>query len=150
MAINSTLAQYTKLPKAEIDRLLALSQDEIYNDATYLNQVRQLDAEYLYDTLPAARDIYAQYVPQYNQILSERFGLHNSVMSAFTLGNWLVGFLQFPTTLDGLSKFHKRLPKDAMAELLPDMLSVLDDMPQGSADWQKALALLSLPMLSQS
>jgi hypothetical protein len=71
-------------------------------------------------------------------------------MSAFTLGNWLVGFLQFPAALEGLSKFHKRLPQDAMAELLPHMLSVLEDMPHGSADWQKALALLSMPMLSQS
>lgn len=122
----------------------------IYNDSAYLNQIRQIDTERLYETLPAARDIDAEYVPQYNQILSERFGLHNSVMSAFTLGNWLVGFLQFPKTLDNLSQHHKRLPKEAMAELLPHMLSVLEDMPHGSADWQKALALLSMPMLSQS
>jgi hypothetical protein len=144
--LDKTLAHYIGVPPAKIARLLALTQQQIYSDAEYKSWLEQLDSAALYATLPHARQAYETHLPHFAQILEEKYHLSRTPMSAFTLGNWLVGFLEYHDKLIDLSKMHGRLPRQAVIEMLPDMIGMLDDMPQGRADWQKALALMALPL----
>ncbi|MBC8099612.1 MAG: hypothetical protein H7Y11_09220, partial [Armatimonadetes bacterium] len=43
---------------------------------------------------------------------------------------------------------RQSLPREALMALLPDNLAILDDMPVGRADWQRALALMALPLVA--
>lgn len=100
----------------------------------------------LHDSLPHARNAYERSLPRFTQILKEKYGLSNTPMSAFTLGNWLVGFLRYPESIADMPKLHQRVPA-AFREMLPEMLKMLDNVPHG-AQWQKALALMALPMMA--
>jgi hypothetical protein len=145
--IEQTLAQYVGVQPKQIARLMVRPQLEIYDDSEYKAWVSQLDAEQLYATPPHAREAYNQRMPHYSQFLGENYNLSNTKMSAFTLANWLVAFLQYPEYMRDMIKMHRRLPADAIAAVLPDMLESLQEMPDGGRDWQRALALLALPLL---
>ena len=147
--MDAILSRYIGVSPGKVARLLTLSQQQVYADQEYLGWVNQLDAERLYDTLQYARSVYEAYMPEFSQHLSNQFGMHKTVMSAYTLGNWLVGFLQFPNTINGLTRMHQHIPRQAIADLLPRMLEVLQEMPEGGREWQRALAILSLPLLSE-
>lgn len=144
--IAQALAQYIGVPKAKIERLLALTQEKIYQDAEYQAWINTLNIEQLNKFLPLARAAYEKHLPTFTEHLHTQYNLSNTPMSAFTLGNWLVGFLQYPSQISELSRMHRRLPPQAVREMLPEMIAMLDDMPEGRAEWQRAFALMALPL----
>lgn len=145
--IEQILSQYTGISANQIARILSLKQAQVYEDPDYQAWISQLDPTALYETLPLARAAYEQGMPQFAEHLRDNYGLDNTKMSPFTLGNWLVGFLQYPNTITNLAKLHHRIPPQAFREMLPMMLTMLDTMPDGGAQWQRALALMALPLL---
>lgn len=147
--LSQILAHYTGMPSSEVVRLLGMSQRDIYEDSAYKRMVEQLPSTILYETLPQARAAYERYLPQFAEILAMRYGMKNTPMSAFTLGNWLVGFVEQPTAIINLSKIHSRLPQQAVIEMLPEMIGMLDGMSEGRENWQRALALMALPLAAR-
>lgn len=142
-----TLSKYTGLREEKIKRYSTMSTQAIYTDADYLNHLHTLDREFLIETLPLARKAYEEHLPDFAADLQDRYRLPNMPMSAFTLGNWVLGVLEYPTTAPEIIKMHGNVPGEVVANNLEDLLQFLGDMPHGSAEWQQALCLLAFPLM---
>lgn len=147
MMLNQTLVHYTGTPAATIEQLLQLGSQSIYRHPTYQDLVASLNRQALEATLPLAREAYNAHLPDFIASMQRKHKVSLEPMSAFTLANWLVGFLQYPATVEQLPTKHERIPKAVIREGLPELLAMLDDMPQGRAEWQRALAILALPLV---
>lgn len=144
-----TIAHYTKLPLKEVKRYLTMDARDVFADEAFIEFMHSLDQEYLEQTLPLAREAYNTRLPDVEVSMRARYGLDNTPMSAFTLGNWVVGMLQFPSRGTVLAEMHDRLPPGVIREYLPTFLDALTAMPEGVQEWQQALCLLSFPLMKQ-
>ncbi|MCS6870387.1 MAG: hypothetical protein RML95_01690 [Anaerolineae bacterium] len=147
--VAAVLAHYIGVEQSKVERLLLLTQEQVYQDAEYQAWINALDVERLNDFLPLARAAYERHLASFTEHLRTKYGMANTPMSPFTLGNWLVGFLQYPSQISNLSRIHQRLPRQAVLEMLPEMIAMLDDMPEGREDWQRAFALMTLPLAAK-
>lgn len=138
------LAHYAGISTQELERLLAMPAAAIYNDPDYIDLVTSLDREHLDRTAVHTRDAYDKYLPT----IKEQFGLRGSIMSGYTLSNWVLGFLMYPERLSDMIKYHASLSPDMIARLLPHLVRLLDEVPEGREEWQRALVILSLPLLA--
>ncbi len=138
------LATYTGLSDAEIERLLALSPSEIYDDPAYSALIPQLDEEALKATAAQVQQIYADHLPA----LKDKHQLSGSIMSSYTLVNWVLGFLMYPERLPDMLQYHQRLTSEQVAAMLPDLFTLLDALSEGREAWETALAVISLPLLA--
>ncbi len=138
------LATYIGLPQEEIERLLALSPAEIYDDPAYLALIPTLDEQTLKATAAQVQEIYEDYLPA----LKDKHRLGGSIMSSYTLVNWVLGFLMYPERLRDMLHYHRRLSADQVAEMLPDLFELLDELTEGREAWASALAIISLPLLA--
>lgn len=141
------IAAYTQINIAQIERYLQMSARAIYEDPFYNQMLHSLDREFLIDTLPLARKAYEAHLPAFAADLQARYRLPNMPMSAFTLGNWVLGVLEYPNTAPEIITMHGRVPGEVIANNLEDLLQFLGDMPQGSTAWQQALCLLAFPLM---
>lgn len=141
------IAATLDLPQSTIDRMLHLSPEALLQDPEYLDLLHSLDRALLEETLPLARTAYEAGLQAFSDALNTRYGLKDTPMSAYTLGNWVVGALQYPNYTDQILKMHTRVPSEAVRNGLPDLLGMLSKMPKGSAEWQRALTALSLPLM---
>lgn len=149
MTIAAVLAHHIGVEQRKVERLLALTQEQVYQDAEYRAWIESLEVERLNQLLPLARAAYEKHLATFTERLSERYNMPNTPMSAFTLGNWLVGFLQYPSQIADLARIHQRLPRQAVLEMLPEMIAMLDEMPEGRAEWQRAFAVMTLPLAAK-
>lgn len=138
------LVTYTGLPETEIKRLLALSPTEIYDDPAYLALIPQLNEETLKATAAQVQQIYEDYLPA----LKDKHQLGSTIMSSYTLVNWVLGFLMYPERLRDMLRYHRRLTAEQVANMLPDLFALLDEMSEGVNAWKMALAVISLPLLA--
>lgn len=143
--ISEVLAQYIGIPQSDIKNLLSLSLEDLYDSPAYNKLVQQLDFDLLHETLPDARKVYESVVPTVIDSISSEFKYTGRGMTAFTLGNWLVGFLARPDQLFKLADIHSHIPVPAIEAGLPLILAGLSDMDSGGKQWSKAMAVLSLP-----
>ncbi|MFP4323161.1 MAG: hypothetical protein ACLFTK_11970 [Anaerolineales bacterium] len=147
--LTKSLANYIGVSTRDVQTWLNMSAAGIYDDPAYQDLVYGLDRALLEETLSEARAVYEDALPEFQAALGSEYNFRNTPMSAYTLGNWLVGFLQYPDSLPELLDIHARIPQSVLTAGLPMLLSYLDDMPQGGAEWQRALAILALPMMSE-
>jgi hypothetical protein len=143
--LNDLLATYLNVAPREVERLLALSPQAIYQDKGYLGLVGQLNSTQLNRTAEHAYEAYNQGLPP----LKEQYGLSDSVMSGYTLCNWVLGFLMYPEQMRDMLERHAAVPTDTVAAMLPELIQLLDTMPAGRDDWQRALIVFSLPLLAR-
>jgi len=144
----SDIATTVGLPEATIKRLMGLAPADLLQDPEYLDLLHELDRELLEETLPMARSAYEEGLPAFSASLNARYGLADTPMSAYTLGNWVVGALQYPDHTSQILKMHDRVPGEAVRNGLEDLLGMLSTMPKGSREWQRALCALSLPLMA--
>ena len=138
------LATYTGLPEAEIERLLQLSPSEIYDDPVYLDLIPQLDEETLKATAAQVQQLYSDHLPA----LKDKHKLSGSIMSSYTLVNWVLGFLMYPERLRDMLHYHRRLSADQVAAMLPELFDLLSSLNEGRDAWEMAMAVISLPPLA--
>jgi hypothetical protein len=143
--LAQVLAPYINVPPQTVERLLSLTPAEIYADESYQGMVAQLNANSLQKTSDYAYAVYDEQLPA----LKAQYGLLDTLMGGYTLCNWVLGFLMYPETLPDMVGRHTRIPTDVVAEVLPKLVTMLDTMPQGRAEWQRALVVLSLPLLAR-
>lgn len=143
------IANYTGLDNNVIQRFMTMGAQNIYADADYVSALQSLDKGYLKETLPAARRAYEAHLGEFNDSIHERYGLTTDLMSAFTLGNWVVGILEYPTEARKLVEMHNHVPSGAILDNLPGILDILNEMPHGTREWQKALCLLAFPLMGR-
>jgi len=147
--VANLISQHVNISTQEVDRLLSLGAANVYKDPNYLALVDQLDNEHLQETVVAAREAYRQGLGPLKQEIEEKYHLGDSMMSAFTLGNWLVGFLYSSDSLSTLLDKHHRVPPEAIADGLPGILNILDTMGADGNMWKEAMCVLALPLLSE-
>lgn len=145
--LRNMLSYYIGIDERTVDSLLSLSKREIFTDSTYTRLLDELDKHYLQETMGAAREAYELGLENLKQHLAGQFNLNVEPMSAFTLGNWVAGYLFYQDTLPDLLQLHRAVPTDAIAVGLPDILEMLEQIPQAGAEWTKAMSLLALPLL---
>jgi hypothetical protein len=141
--IAQSLSHYVGVSVGEFERLLSLSAEAMYNDPVYQSLISQLDAALLSSTLPYIRTVYEKYLPD----IKERYGLAGTVMSGYTLCNWVLGFLMRPDRISDMLERHARVPTSAIINALPELAAVLDEAEGGTAEWQKALVVFSMPLM---
>jgi hypothetical protein len=139
----SSLARYAGLSEGEFNRLLSLSAEAMYKDPSYQKLISQLDAAVLSQTLPYTRAVYEKYLPG----IKEKYGLAGTVMSGYTLCNWVLGFLMRPERITDMLERHANVSTQTIISALPDLAAVLDEAEQGGSDWQKALVIFSMPLI---
>ncbi|MBZ0305433.1 MAG: hypothetical protein K8I82_05135 [Anaerolineae bacterium] len=142
-------AAYIGVPVEAIETLIHLSRSEICQNAFYLNLVHQLNYDLLSSTLQDARTTYELYLPEMANYLREIYHLNHRGMTSLTLSSWLLDFLHNPKGLSRLLEIHQNIPLEVLQEGLPAILNILGHMPApGRREWQKAMALLSLPFFT--
>lgn len=144
-----TIATYTNLSLSEVKRLLSLSPDEIARDPDYMELVHSLDSARLEASLQEARKAFLQGLQPIADNMMHQYQLTHNPMSAYTLGNWLVGFSESGdiTMFQGL---HTDLPLDMIATYLPPIIGTLDTMTEGRNYWQHALSVMAISLLSSA
>ncbi len=140
-----SIANYMGIPVDEVERLLALPPADVYADAAYLNVINRLDEKLLRRTLLHVRMAYEDGLDP----IKEKYNLSDTIMSGYTLGNWVLGFLAAPGHLSAMLDRHARIPADVIEATLPELTDLLGDLPEGGAEWQRALVAFSLPMIAK-
>lgn len=142
MALN--IATYLDISQTEADRLYTLSAEEIYHDPFYQSLIAELNETLLHQTAGDARAAYTEHLNE----LKAHHGLSDSIMSGHTLVNWVLGYLMYPDRLVDLLDRHAAVPAHLVAETLPELLNILNDIPSlsGRQEWQRALILFALPL----
>lgn len=139
------LASYIGVSPVEVERLLALPATSIYRDRGYRDLIAQLDADALHGSAEQAHQIYDAGVPA----IKQKYGLMDTIMGGHTLSNWTLGFLMYPERLQDMLARHAAVPTDTIAAALPELFMLLDALPQGREEWQRALAVFTLPLLAR-
>ncbi|MEM6527816.1 MAG: hypothetical protein AAF653_05950 [Chloroflexota bacterium] len=147
---SGTLARYTGVPRTEIDRLLSMSGGAVVEDAGFMNPVGSIDITLLKQSLPATRAAYEEQLPALRKDITGRYGVNADVMSAHTLGNWIVGALEFPQYISSITSNHTNVPREVFVNEMPQLLAMVEDVPDGGTEWQKALCIFVLPLMTKN
>ncbi|MEO1664250.1 MAG: hypothetical protein AAFU54_06420 [Chloroflexota bacterium] len=147
---NGALAQYIGVPGSEIDRLLQMSGDDVVTDAGFMKLVKSIDLAVLKQSLPATRAAYEEQLPALRKDITNRYGVNADVMSAHTLGNWIVGAIEFPQYISSITSNHTDVPREVFVNKMPQLLDMVKDVPGGGAEWQKALCVFVLPLMTKN
>jgi hypothetical protein len=108
------------LPSDEVERLLRLPPGAIYKDPNYLNLLKQVRYQLLSD----------------------------ATSQSYALCDWIISFLEQSDLPHKLVNWHNSTSSRVMVDALPDLLTILETIPNSRQDWQRALVLLTLPLLS--
>lgn len=146
---NERIAQYTGLSLNEVKRLRSMSAQEVFSDSAYIKTLKKLDRHFLESTLADARHAYAIHMDEFKTEIKNRYGISSEPMSAFTLGNWVVGVLQYPDQAKELLRMHGNVGGDVFSGSIEQVLTILEDMPTGTREWQQAMCLLAFPMMNK-
>ncbi|MBZ0305432.1 MAG: hypothetical protein K8I82_05130 [Anaerolineae bacterium] len=146
-----TLAEYIGIPEIEIQQFMTMPKSQLYKNDVYQALVESLDYQMLGTTLTEARSVYDTHLPELVDYLRQEYGFKGKPMTALTLGNWLLGFLHNHKNLHKLAEMHHHIPHYVLEYGLPEILKILNFMPDPArAEWQKAMAVLSLPLFAQA
>lgn len=142
-----SLADHGRMEPGEAARLLSLTLDELAQDEAYQALLAQLDQQLLSRTLHDVRKIYDSNLAEFKR----EYDLQDTVMGGHTLGNWVLGYLMYPDQLHSLADRHVNVPTEKVQQMLLDLLSLLQRQTgEGCREWQRALALLTLPLLAET
>lgn len=137
------LSSYSGIPVSDLQSLFALAPIDIYQNGRYQELVSQIDQKALEQTLSFVRVIYDEYLPE----IKDRYQLQRTVMSGYTLGSWLLGYISFPDKMVDLLDRHRKVPPQVIREVLPELLDLLETIPEGAAAWQRAMVIVALPLM---
>ena len=146
--LKSFLVEYSGASPELVERLLLLPSESVYQDRAYQALVQELDRQHLEAMLPHAYAAYENALPDFKARLSSQYDFSDSPMSPATLSTWLVDFLHCDDPPAQLFNYHTRIPAVVLEAGLVDLMAILSTMPEGSAEWQKATAILALPLVA--
>lgn len=147
--VAQLLAKHIGIPVEQVESFLHMSHAQIYASPDYYELVKTLDYDLLVESLNEVRRVYEQHLPGLASHLRDQHGYLGRPMTAYTLGNWLIGFLNQPHLLFKLVDIHRPLSPEIIETSLPAILEILGKMANGAHEWQRATALLSLPLCIQ-
>jgi hypothetical protein len=142
------IARYTKLPTHLVRDFLSRNPVDVYRDPQYVRALYRMDLPYLRATLPIVRSYYDEHLDSFAEDLEQRYHIQRGAMSSFTLGNWVVAFLDYPEYALNMLQRHEHLPPQLFDGGLEDLMTLLEGLPKGREQWQQALCLLTFPLMS--
>ena len=137
-------AQYLRIGSEEVEQLLSLQADMIYDDPLYKDLVQAIDTHELERSAHIVRALYEEHL---NAIKTE-FGLGDTVMSGYTLVNWTLGFIVYPDRMRDMLPVHAAVSPELVAKMLPHLLELLDQLEENGDVWKRALLTFSLPLVA--
>lgn len=144
--IVDLLVQHLDMSIEQVERWLAMPAETIYDDPAYLALLSQIDSEQLERTLPQVRAVYEAGLPS----IKAKFQLQDTVMSGYTLSNWVLGFLMYPERARDMLARHARVSPEIVDGALPELVDLLDASAEDCdcVEWKRALLIFSLPLLA--
>ena len=146
--MGSYLANYVSMEASEIDRVLKLAPSKVFEDPAFTSMINKLDVEILRDTLGDAHSTLDTKLMPLLQTTLKHHNLEETAMSAYTLANWLVGYLEWPNMLGQMLEKHSRIPTNVISDVLPHIMDILADVPSEKARWQEAFAAVAMPLIA--
>lgn len=132
----------------DVQAMLSMGKTQVLQSDLYKRLIRSLDYNTLSVSLREVRGLYETHLPEIAGYLKENHSYSGKGMTAHTLGNWLLGFLNMPDYLGHLVEIHQHVPQFVLTIGLPRILDILDKADTASAEWKKAMALLCLPLFA--
>lgn len=144
---NKTLAYYIGTDVEIIDKLRNMDAETMYHHPDYQRLIASVDKRKLDRTLPLAKEAYANGLDKLKVQLTIKYRVDAKPMSAYTLASWVVGILDHPNRLSDLIQMHDKIPGRAIVDSLDTLVDILDTLPEGKDTWQRALCLLTMPLM---
>ncbi len=143
----ATIATYSGATPGQVQRFFTMTGEAIILDESYQALLAEVDKDLLEETLDDVRAIYDRELPAFQDTLEKRYDVNTAPMSAYTLGNWVVGALAFPQYTNSLVDMHKGVPNDIFLNELPILLEMVGQVPRAGREWQRALCLFAIPLM---
>ncbi|MCA9914412.1 MAG: hypothetical protein KC496_13750 [Anaerolineae bacterium] len=144
------IAVYCKLPVELVAYFLSMPPAEVYRDEQYIRALYRLDLPRLRMTLPIVRSYYHEHLDDFAQYVEQTYHIDRGAMSAQTLGNWVVAFLDYPENALSMLEKHSHLPSALFDGGLEELLRLVEGLPEARDAWQQALCLLAFPLMHRS
>lgn len=146
----SFFSEHTDASENTIKMLLELSSVQMYQSPVYKDLIASINQKHLNETVRTTREVYDKHLPELVDYLRAEHNFTGNPMTAMTLSNWVLGFLNNQAFLDKMQGFHKNVPLHIFREGLPHILELLDDMGDDGHEWKKAITLLALPFFGKN
>ncbi len=142
-----TLQNITRLPYETLAAWFTLNPVALIDAPSYQDAVGSLDTALLQRSYAEAHKAYESVLPAFQQEMETRYGYDHAPMFSTSLGKWLISVAERPHYMPQVFSLHASVPPMIIQETLPLLLRTMDHIGAGRDEWQRALALLSLPMM---
>ena len=142
--ITHVLAPHFDTTPDGVRELLTLSPQELQDSPEFIALLDSLDPASLHGTLEEARQTLDAELPGLVSDFTNHYDIDHFPLSSFMLGNWILGFLNYPTELTQLPQIHANIPVTIIQEAIPYVLEMFGKMESGGSQWQKAFAAMAL------
>jgi hypothetical protein len=145
----STFTQHLDLPSTQLEALLSKTLSECLNSSELKQLLDSLDANLLKKTLPTAGGILAKELPPFYNWLKNELGVERIPDSPDHTTKWVIGFINNQQSLTRLVELHRPVPRLALESAIPRLIEMFKGIenPQVRQEWQKAIAVLCLPLV---
>ncbi len=128
------------------EALLSLPLTSLLDSPEFNQLFGSLDSGLLKETLPTAGTVLAQKLPPFYDWLQTELGIKNVPDSPDHTTKWVVGFLKNQESLTRLVDLHKSIPRQALEQAIPRLVSAFDEVQPTAVkqEWEKAIAALGL------
>jgi hypothetical protein len=145
----STFTQHLDLPSTQLEALLSKSLSECLNSSELKQKLDSLDTNLLKKTLPTAGGVLAKELPPFYNWLKNELGVERIPDSPDHTTKWVIGFINNQESLTRLVELHRPVSRLALESAIPRLLAMFEGIqnPGIRHEWQKAIALLCLPLV---
>ena len=139
------LAPYLDIEPIELDRLMNLTSIEREHDPVVQHIESTLNINTLHDSLHVVRQVLDDELPPLVADIKAHYNLAEFPLSSYMLGNWVIGFLRYPSELHRLPDIHQNVDWNIIFETIPHILQILDHLPVDIRDdWKKVFSLMAM------
>ena len=145
----TTFAQNLDLSQTQLKVLLSKSLAECLKSPELQQELNRLDTNLLKETLPTAGTVLAKELPPFYNWLKNELGVKRVPDSPDHTTKWVINFVNHQESLTRLVELHRPVPRPALERSIPRLVATFDgvEAPQVRQEWQKAIALLCLPLV---
>jgi hypothetical protein len=146
MILQEPLEEW-QISSDQLERWSEMSPNEVIADRDYLVQLTSIDVERLKRSQATFEQVYERYLPRFQQELKDNYNIQQAPMFSETLGRWVLSVLEMPQFMVQILDLHGRVPPQVIRETLNMLIMMAGDVPEDGEEWQRAIYILSLPLM---
>ncbi|MBK1990703.1 hypothetical protein A0J48_024840 [Sphaerospermopsis aphanizomenoides BCCUSP55] len=148
-SLISTFTQHLDFSQPEIEAILSSPLNEVLNSPQLKQELDSLNINLLRETLPTAGQVLAEHLPPFYNWLKNELGVKRVPDSPDHTTKWVIGFLNNQESINHLVELHRPVPKAALEEAVPRLVSLFDGVEDEKVrqEWEKAVAALCLVLV---